>query len=169
MSSTQPWATPFGRLSLSEKLHLLLASSGGVGIVAPFAPGTFGTLPAVPLAWALGLLSPWALPVGALLTFAAGMLVTRTALAATGAKDPGLVTIDEVAGYLVTLCAAPITPATLAAAFVLFRFFDVAKPWPVKRFERLPGAWGVMVDDVAAGVYAALCLQAGLLLFPGWA
>ena len=72
-----------------------------------------------------------------------------------------------VAGYLVTLCAAPTTPATLAAAFVLFRFFDIAKPWPVRRFESLPGAWGVMADDIAAGVYAALCLQGALWLFPG--
>ena len=134
--------------------------------MAPFAPGTFGTLPAVPLAWALGLLSPWAMPAGALLVFALGLVFTKTAIAATGAKDPGLVTIDEVAGYLVTLCAAPVTPWTLAAAFVLFRFFDIAKPWPVKRFEGLPGAMGVMADDVAAGVYAALCLQVWLRLSP---
>ncbi len=166
MSSPRPWATPFGRLSLSDKLQVLLASSGGVGIVAPFAPGTFGTLPAIPLAWALGLLSPWAMPAGALLVFLLGLVVTRTAIAATGAKDPGLVTVDEVAGYLVTLCAAPVTPATLAAAFVLFRLFDIAKPWPVSRFERLPGATGVMADDIAAGVYAAASLQMGLHLFP---
>jgi phosphatidylglycerophosphatase A len=165
VSSPRPWATPFGKLSAADKLQVIVASSGGVGIVAPFAPGTFGTIPAVPLAWALALVSPWAMPAAALLVFALGVLVSKTAISATGAKDPQLVTIDEVAGYLVTLVAAPVNATTLLAAFVLFRFFDIAKPWPIRRFESLPGAWGVMADDIAAGVFAALCLQVGLRLF----
>ena len=168
MSAPRTWATPFAQLTAWQKAQLLVATSGGVGMVAPFAPGTFGTLPAVPLAWALDLAGPWAMGLGALLAFAVGVAVSKTAITATGLKDPGVVTIDEVAGYLIALIGAPVTPGTLLAAFLLFRFFDIAKPWPIRRFEQLPGAWGVLVDDVVAGLLAALCLQALLRFAPGW-
>ena len=73
-----------------------------------------------------------------------------------GRKDPGIVVVDEVVGQWVTLAALPFTPVTAALGFLLFRVMDVVKPWPARDLERLPGGWGIMADDVMAGVYAHL-------------
>lgn len=81
-------------------------------------------------------------------------------------KDSYRVVIDEVAGMAVTLLFMPLSPVTLAAGFVLFRFFDIIKPLGIRRLEKLKGGWGVMLDDVLAGVYANLVLR-GLLLITG--
>jgi phosphatidylglycerophosphatase A len=81
-------------------------------------------------------------------------------------KDPGIVVVDEVVGQWVTLIALPFTPLTAGLGFVLFRVMDIAKPWPARDLERVPGGWGIMADDVAAGVYAHLALRAGLLVWP---
>ena len=83
-----------------------------------------------------------------------------------GLKDPGIVVVDEVLGQWVTLLALPFTPATAALGFLLFRAMDIVKPWPARDLERLPGGWGIMADDVAAGVYAHLALRVGLLVWP---
>ncbi len=72
--------------------------------------------------------------------------------------DPHLVVIDEVAGMLIACVALPQTPAHLGAAFLAFRFWDIVKCFPMKQLERLPGGWGIMADDVAAGLLARLCL-----------
>jgi phosphatidylglycerophosphatase A len=78
------------------------------------------------------------------------------------AEDPGLVVVDEAVGQWIALAGAGAFTATqAAAAFVLFRLFDIVKPWPVRALERLPGGWGIVADDAAAGAYAALVLAAG--------
>jgi phosphatidylglycerophosphatase A len=81
-----------------------------------------------------------------------------------GRKDPSEVVIDEVAGFLVTMLLLPISLVNVGLGFILFRFFDIVKPWPVRQSERLKGGVGIVVDDLLAGVYAHLCLR-GILVF----
>ena len=83
-----------------------------------------------------------------------------------GRKDPGLVVVDEVAGQWITLVGMPFTAPVVLAGFVLFRVMDIVKPWPARALERLPGGWGIMADDVAAGIYAQLLLRVLLLVWP---
>lgn len=143
---------------------------GGLGL-SPFAPGTVGTLGGVLIAWALAgsddfLL--WVLAVAALL-YVVGRFVAPWAEARSG-KDPGFYVVDEVIGYLVTVAwvGGP-TPLALFTAFVVFRFFDILKPPPVRRAERLPGGDGILLDDVVAGVYgwAVMALLRTTVLEPG--
>ena len=82
-----------------------------------------------------------------------------------GKKDPGVVVVDEVVGQWVTLLFLPFTPAVAVAGFLLFRVLDVFKPWPARQLESLPDGWGIMSDDVMAGIYANLLLHAGLRAF----
>ena len=145
-------------------LARVLATWFGSGL-APRAPGTVGTLATVPLAAAL-VFAPWPwLPATALLVTAAGVWAAGRHAEAAGSKDPQEVVIDESAGYLWACCGAVAGWPTLLAAFVLFRAFDILKPWPVSALERLPGGWGIVMDDVMAGLLAAivLALAQGLL------
>jgi phosphatidylglycerophosphatase A len=84
----------------------------------------------------------------------------------TGLEDPGIVVIDEVAGMWVSLLFLPLTPVTAVAAFVIFRIFDVVKPFPARRLEDLPGGYGIMCDDLMAGAYANLVLRGLIALWP---
>ena len=104
-----------------------------------------------------------ALPLPALAAILVAIVVVGTwaadaAEAALGTKDPGAIVVDEVAGMTLSVLAVPLTPAVLAAGFVLFRVFDVVKPFPANVAQRLPGGVGVMVDDLIAGLYALLLL-----------
>ena len=81
-------------------------------------------------------------------------------------KDPSLVVIDEIAGMWVTLVALPWNPVTVVAGFFMFRLFDVFKPYPARDLERVPGGWGIMLDDVVAGIYANLAVRVVLLVWP---
>jgi phosphatidylglycerophosphatase A len=143
----------------------LVATGLGSGY-SPFAPGTAGSivglllfLPLAGLAWPIQLTATAALTLVGV--FAAGR-VARV----VGRKDPGLVVVDEVAGQWITFLALPVTPVTALAGFLLFRVMDIVKPWPARDLERLPGGWGIMADDVAAGIYAHLLLRAGLAVWP---
>ena len=100
--------------------------------------------------------------------FAAGVWAATTAERYFGGIDPGHVVIDEVVGMLITLAFVPVGWSAAAAGFVLFRIFDVIKPYPAGRFERLHGGLGVMADDVMAGVYANLALRLLMSLLPAW-
>jgi phosphatidylglycerophosphatase A len=136
----------------------VLATWFGCGHV-PIAPGTAGTLGAVPLYLALRPYGHVAVAVAAAVLTAVGIWVADIVAKEEGLKDPQLVVIDEVAGVLVTLAVAPPTWGALAAGVVLFRIFDQTKPWPARTAERrLPGGWGIVLDDVAAGVWGALVL-----------
>jgi phosphatidylglycerophosphatase A len=143
----------------------LLATGLGSGHF-PVAPGTAGSALGVLLFWPLASL-PVALQVGAsVVVFVLGALAsTRVALRA-GEKDPGLVVVDEIVGMWVTFIGLPLVPMTALAGFVLFRAMDVVKPWPARDFERWPEGWGIMADDVAAGIYAHLLLRVVLLVWP---
>jgi phosphatidylglycerophosphatase A len=152
----------------TARFGLALASAGYVGYI-PFAPGTFGSAAAVPV-WYL--LRQTGVPVVELLgiaaLFAAGVWSARVAERELALEDPGLVVIDEVVGMLVTVLWLPLTWQVALAGFIAFRIFDIAKPFPVGRFERLPGGWGVMADDVMAGVYAYLTVRLVLWVRPEW-
>ena len=136
---------------------------------SPVAPGTAGSLVAVVLYLPAFVAGPlwWAVVAAELLAILAlSAAAVPRVLRATGAKDPQFVVIDEVAGMLVALAFGSPSPVPLAASFLLFRAFDIAKPYPVGRLERLPGAWGVMADDLAAGGLAGLLVLAGRVVLP---
>jgi len=134
----------------------LLATAFGAGY-SPVAPGTCGTAVAVPLAWALARLPMWQWALVALAITALGIAVAHRADRAWGTHDSQRIVIDEVAGYCITMI--PVDRghwAPLACGFVVFRFFDIVKPPPVRWLdEHLPGGWGVVLDDAAAGVMGA--------------
>ncbi len=126
----------------------------GVGLLKP-APGTWGSALATACifmtAW-----NPWLYgTVGFFFVFAGFWAFKRLE---GQAKDPGFVVLDEAAGMFVTLAGLPLTPATVLSGFLLFRLFDIVKPFPARQLEKLPGFWGVLLDDIAAGVYAWLCV-----------
>jgi phosphatidylglycerophosphatase A len=138
----------------------LVATSCGAGFV-PKAPGHSGTLTAVPLAWALSLGGHWLYVAGLLVVTFLGWWAAELFGRASGRDDDQRIVIDEVAGYLVTLLAVPRSGVNLVLGFVLFRFFDITKPPPVRQLDRhIGGGLGVMVDDLAAGVYAGAILFA---------
>ncbi len=91
--------------------------------------------------------------------------VIKLALKYFNQKDPALICLDEVVGMLVSMCLVPINFLTVFLAFLLFRFFDILKPLGIKKIEQLPGAWGVLFDDVLAGIYANLTLRIIIWLF----
>lgn len=135
-----------------------LAFGFGSGL-APIAPGTFGTLAAVPLYLAASGLS-W--PIYLLLVlalFAAGIWICGECERVLGVQDHSGIVWDEFVGFLVTMIAVPASWQTVIAGFLLFRLFDVWKPWPVRYFDRqVHGGLGVMLDDLLAGLYAGSVL-----------
>jgi phosphatidylglycerophosphatase A len=134
-----------------------VATLGGIGRLKP-APGTWGSLVVLPLA----LLGPVACLVLAVAVTLAGFVAVRAVLAEGGEQDPGWIVVDEAAGMLLALAAAPSGWIGVVAAFALFRAFDIIKPWPVSWADGLHGATGVMLDDVIAGAMAgAVLLLAG--------
>ena len=132
----------------------LLATWFGVGLL-PYAPGTWGSLAALPLAWGLGLLGGgWALLAGAAVIAVIGWWACEAYLRHSAVDDPGDIVIDEVAAQLVVLAPAAGDPWLLLLGFIVFRIFDVAKPWPVSWADRkLGGGLGVMADDLLAALY----------------
>ena len=147
-------------------MRLGLATCGFLGMM-PFAPGTFGTLGGVAIAWALAgthWFSLWVL-LAAIAVYVLGRSLGDWAEQHAGRKDPGWFVLDEVVGYLVTVAwmEGP-SPLALLTAFCAFRFFDIAKPPPVRRFERIGGGDGIMLDDVVAGLYGFLLVMLPLRL-----
>ena len=150
------------------RLAVFVATVGYSGYF-PVAPGTVGSaagLVAYLLVW-------WsqsvAVEVGLiLLVFAAGVWAGTIAEQYFGGIDPGPIVIDEVAGMLITLAFVPVSLTGALVAFVLFRVFDVVKPYPARRLERLHGGLGVMADDAMAAIYANITLRVVLWAAPGW-
>ena len=140
---------------------MLVATLGGIGF-SPKSPGTLGSLVALPFAWLiLRAGGPPALLAAAALLFAVGWWAAAIVCRALG-KDPRVIVVDEAAGQWLTLAAAPLDPWFFAAAFVLFRIFDIWKPWPVSwADQRILGGFGTMIDDIAAAIYAIVILLIG--------
>jgi phosphatidylglycerophosphatase A len=158
----------------------LVTSCFGLGRL-PVAPGTWGSLPP---AIVFGLIcqfggSPAIVSIVMAAFVLAGSVVcvrfAPAAIAATGKNDPGEVVADEFAGQAITFLACPFLAmgaastgqiwAVAAAGFVLFRVFDIAKPWPIHKLENLPEGWGILADDLLAGVFAWIVLQICIKLF----
>jgi phosphatidylglycerophosphatase A len=145
----------------SDRLATALATWFGCGFF-PRAPGTAGTIGAIPLYLAIAAQGAPVILVAAALTTVVGIWAAERVARRLGTHDPQIVCIDEVAGVLITLAPAPRTWLGLVVGVVLFRVLDVLKPWPARVAERrLPGGLGVMLDDVFAGAWgAALVLLA---------
>lgn len=158
----------------------LIATVGGVGLL-PRAPGTWGSLAALPLGYLLHWLGGFPLlALGTAAVFVLGYWASDAYMAATGTHDPGEIVIDEVLGQWIALWPlsfglwhAGAAPSVFpwpgwVGAFVMFRLFDVLKPGPVGWADRRPGAMGVMLDDAIAGLLAALCVAAAAAIAHGW-
>lgn len=128
--------------------------------LAPKAPGTFGTLAAVPIYWLIQDLN-WPLYLSWLLvTFALGVLWCDRSSKALGVHDHGGIVWDEFVGYWITMFMAPAGWLWIIIGFVLFRLFDIVKPWPIRWLDqKVHGGFGIMLDDLVAGIFAAVCLQ----------
>jgi phosphatidylglycerophosphatase A len=151
----------------------LIATWFGSGLL-PSAPGTWGSLAALPPAWLIVTWGGWSVLLLAILAvFALGVWSANIYEAESGKKDPKEVVVDEVAGQWLTLLPAaiwiPELPGLLMAsvpAFLLFRIFDIWKPWPVSSVEkRYRRGFGIMIDDIVAGLYAILVVILGVLVF----
>ena len=148
-----------------RKPAIFIATCGYVGYV-PVAPGTAGSIAGLVLYAAAGTLGGAQVEIGLLaVVLAVGVWSSAATERHFGETDPGAVVIDEVAGMLITLLGLQASWGGVLAGFLAFRFFDVVKPFPARRAERLPGGWGIMADDVVAGLYAHLVLR--LLLWAG--
>ncbi len=150
---------------LHSPIHFL-AFGFGSGL-APIAPGTFGTLVAIPIYL---LMQPLALPWYLLIVLAIslfGIWLCGASERMLGLKDPSGIVWDEIAGFLVTMIAAPQGWKWIAIGFVLFRLFDIWKPYPILLIDRkVGGGFGIMFDDIVAGIYALIVLQAIYHFFP---
>jgi phosphatidylglycerophosphatase A len=133
----------------------LIATGFGVGLL-PFMPGTWASLAALPCA----------LAAAAAIAFALGCWAAARVAAASGRHDPGFIVIDEIAAQWLVLLAAPLDWRWYATAFLLFRLFDIAKPWPIRLVERrVAGGFGIMLDDIVAALYALVLLSIGQGVF----
>lgn len=152
---------------------LWLAFGFGSGL-APKAPGTFGTLPGVALAWLIGMLAAsLAVPAGyltaavVLLLTPIGVFLCGRASEKLGVHDHGGIVFDEIVGVLIPFILIPVTPLNLLWGFLAFRVFDVIKPWPISWLDRhVSGGLGIMVDDLLAGVFALAALLILSGIFP---
>lgn len=145
---------------LRNPLHLLSLGFGSG--LSPHAPGTMGTLVAVPLYLMLSRLELIAYLIAIASGFILGIYVCDYTSKALGVHDHSGIVWDEIIGYWIAMIAVPApTWQWILTGFVLFRFFDIVKPWPVNLADKhLPGGFGIMIDDVLAGLYAFACIQA---------
>lgn len=149
------------------QIAVFLATAGYAGYF-PIAPGTVGSAVGLVLFWALRAWTPWWSDGAAIVvSLLAGVWSAGVMERVLQRTDPGPVVIDEVLGMLLTLLFLPVSLTGAIVGFVLFRVFDVLKPYPANRLESLHGGWGIMLDDAMAGVYAHLVLRGLILLLPG--
>jgi len=128
--------------------------------LAPKAPGTFGTIAAIPIYLLVQNLSLMLYITLTVMAFIVGIWICQQSADWLGKEDPSAVVWDEIVGYLVTMTAAPQGWQWIVLGFVLFRIFDILKPWPISLADKeLHGGFGIMLDDVIAGIFAALLLQ----------
>lgn len=156
-------------MKFSDKQILFLAKGCNVGNV-PVMPGTFGTLVGIPLCYFLSFFNTASgLPFVALFVIAFilfAVWIAEEAVNILDAKDPGCIVIDEIAGFAVTMIGVGFSFTNVVLAFILFRFFDILKPFPAKFLEnKIPGGAGVVLDDIAAGIMANISLRIVLCIF----
>jgi phosphatidylglycerophosphatase A len=153
-------STPSLRFLLSSPSRFL-ALGCGLGL-APKAPGTFGTLGGFVLAWLLVGTPVWAWSLWLSVSFVVGCWICDEAGRGLGVPDHGSIVWDEIVAFALVLLCMPLALWSWGAAFVLFRFFDILKPWPINLADaRLKNGFGVMFDDFLAALYAIACLLGG--------
>ena len=157
------------KLAFKEKIADFLASGFYVGKV-PFAPGTIGTLVAIPIMliyWPKGVGVQFLITTAIFLIgfWAATVIVGDTTGKDKSEIDPDFIVIDEIAGYMVAMIGIELTPIHLLIAFVLFRIYDIFKPPPIKWFEKLPSGLGIMADDIIAGIYVLIIMHLIIKIF----
>ncbi|MEW5981560.1 MAG: phosphatidylglycerophosphatase A [Acidobacteriota bacterium] len=156
------------RRGVSRQTPLVVATFFGVGY-APVAPGTVGSLAAIPVLVLIRGTAPlWLEASFVVILFALGVWSASAAERLLACEDPGPVVVDEVVGMVIAMVGVPLSWPAVMVAFLAFRVMDIVKPPPARRLERLGGGWGIMADDVAAGVYANLAMQVLLWLRPEW-
>jgi phosphatidylglycerophosphatase A len=152
----------FKEAGVKGKTALILASWFGSGL-APFAPGTCGTLAGAPLALLMGRLGTLQASLFVVVFIAVAVWSAEVTRKMAARNDPSVVVVDEVAGFLLTLFLMPLSVTHVGLGFLLFRLFDIFKPFPIRNLEKLKGGLGIVADDLLAGVYANLSLR--LLFF----
>jgi len=145
------------KFNLKDPIHFL-ALGFGSGL-APKAPGTFGTLVAVPLVLLLSNIPPFYLALLILFMSLSGIYICGKAATDAGVHDHGAIVWDEIVGLMITMFMMPITWQSMLVGFVLFRFFDILKPWPISYLDKnCTGGFGIMIDDIVAGIAAWLIM-----------
>jgi phosphatidylglycerophosphatase A len=151
--------------TFKQKTILFLATGGLIGF-APVAPGTFGSLAALPLCWFISLMGRDAAATFVLALVGFSIWIAHSAEKIEAQTDPKQVVVDEICGMLVTLFALPFTPVLIVAGFALFRMFDILKPFPIRWVDRnVPGGFGIVLDDLLAGVLANVVLRLAVHFF----
>lgn len=151
--------------SVWKKPSHFIAFGFGAGTV-PFAPGTFGTLMAIPFYLAMQPLSHVSYLIFLILITIGSMWLCDVVSKETKTHDHSGMCLDEIVGYLVTMFAAPKGWLWLIIGFALFRFFDIVKPWPIRQIdEKVKGGFGMILDDVLAGIYSLILIQLFSWLF----
>jgi phosphatidylglycerophosphatase A len=151
-----------------ERLAYFIATAGFVGRF-PVAPGTAGSVAGLALYALIRLFGSVEVEAAALIaTLVVGVWSANVAERLLGGKDPGPVVIDEVLGILITLAFLDVNVLGGIVGFLLFRLFDVIKPFPAAQLEDLPGGWGVMMDDAMAALYSHAGMRLLVVFLPGW-
>ena len=151
-----------------SRFILFISSNAGLGY-APFASGTVGTLAGIPVFWLMAPLPPWLFAITWLGLLAISFWSADFAGKHYGVVDDGRIVIDELVGYLVTVAFLPFTWTNAILGFFLFRFFDITKPFPASWFDKkMKNGFGVVLDDVVAGIYGAIALQICLRWLLPW-
>ncbi len=151
---------------LLRRIGVFIATCAYVGY-APVAPGTFGSAIGLAVFYVVRHQRSTTVEVAVIVALAAvGLWSATEAEHHFGGIDPGPVVIDEVIGMLITLAFIPVNVAGAIVAFFIFRFLDVVKPWPARRLEQLPGGFGVVLDDMMAGVYGNIVMWGLVSLLP---
>ncbi len=146
-------------MNLKEKIILFFATGGGLGRL-PRIPGTFGTLAGIPFAICIAFVDKSNAVFLTVLLIVFATWISDEAEVILGEKDPGCIVIDEIAGYVVAMAGIHISLYSLASGFLIFRFFDILKPPPVKNFEKkFKGGAGVVLDDIIAGLLSYIVLR----------
>ncbi len=156
------------KLQLSNPIHLL-ATGFGSGL-APLIPGTIGTIAAIPFYWLMVNISVWFLILAIIVGTVLGIYLCDRASKDMGVHDHGSIVWDEFIGFWITMAIYPsLSWQAILAGFVIFRMFDMLKPWPISWFDtRIHGGLGIMLDDIIAGIMASLCLWAGHHYLAWW-
>ena len=146
-------------MAASEKIIKILATGFGSGL-SPFAPGTMGTLVGIPVCLVCLPITWPARFVFVIVLSALAIFISGRAEIIYSKKDDQRIVIDEITGFQVAMLPVAITGWHLCVAFVLFRIFDIWKPFPIRNLQNIPGGWGVVIDDIAAGIYAGVIMLA---------